>query len=260
MKANQLIHRYDINSWRKYRPFEPQYAKFSPHEILAGFKIEDICIQYGNARASLLCMEVDDYGRLIASHDKLHFVYIRSKFLFDSLANYNYCIDLSWQFLYLYYGYNDYGMIQDRGRYENETKECNKENLRYRLVGLAKEQEKFDYIMSFLEIPLTKEIRSAYNYIKHRGTYHIEGLGINNDECFPMDFNGNKLRMITRKTIDIDEWKEKLVEFDISFYKYFDKLIKQIMPVEFPDGTFYLDDLVKLSRKIDNWYQTSSTT
>lgn len=81
LKVEELYVNYDVSHWQKYRPWEPQYVKFLPHEILAGFKIEDVYYQLSNARASLSFMEVQDYGQLIRLNDDVHLQYVRSKFL-----------------------------------------------------------------------------------------------------------------------------------------------------------------------------------
>lgn len=257
MDVSELMDKFNIRIWADYKPNAGHYTRYLPHQIIAGFKIEDVYKQFSNARASLLYMEENDYGKLISKGDEKHLAYIRTKFLFDALANYNYCIDLSWQFLYLYYEYDDYGMFQDTSRYEKETKQCTKENLEYRLVGLAKQRKKYDYLMRFFRTPLSEEVRYAYNYIKHRGTYRIHGLHEEEEAIFPLELSGNTMRMITRETMVLSEWKEKLIQFDIAFYNYFEALIKQTMPKDFTDTTFSLLKLIKVSRDFDNWCQKS---
>lgn len=264
LKIKCLSKEFNVDGWKWYKPSFPQYTRYSPHQILAGFKIEDIYIQIKNARSSLLFMESDSYKPFVIKDDELHTSYIRSKFLFDAMANYNYCIDLSWQFLYLYYsyvkyGYDDYGMLQEENFYEKETKSCKVGTLKKRLIG-AKQEEKWREVSSFLEEPLTEEIRNAYNYIKHRGTYHVKGLGIQGDDKFPTVFSGNvpTLKFITRETIDLDEWREKLINFDISFYQYFDKLIQELMPDDFTEGTIVIDNLPLISQKLEEWHQKTN--
>ncbi|MFE3898340.1 MULTISPECIES: hypothetical protein [unclassified Priestia] len=259
MQISTLMDKYSVKRWSRYKPNEAHYTRYLPYQILAGFKIEDVYKQFSNARSSLLYMETNDYGKLISKDDEIHLAYIRSKFLFDALANYNYCIDLSWQFLYLYYGYEDYGMLQDTSRYENETKKCKKDTLEYRLVGLAKERKKYNFLMDFFHSELSKEIRYAYNYIKHRGTYNINGLDASEDDVFPVELDGNTLRMITRETMDLAEWKEKLIQFDISFYSYFETLIRQTMPNDFTDSTFSFLKLIGVSNQLDRWHQASNS-
>lgn len=257
VKVFDLSTNYNIDEWKWYKPSISQSTRYPPYELAAGLKIEDIYIQLKNARSSLLFMQYDSYKPFVIEDSEITSTYMRSKFLFDALANYNYCIDLSWQFLYLYYGNTDYGIIQDSKIYESETKQCNKESLRYRMIGLAKEPEKFEYIMNFFNKPLTKEIRNAYNYIKHRGTYHVKGLGVQGDDKFPTVFPGSvpTLKIITRETIDLGEWRSKLINFDISFYQYFNKLIKETMPNDFTDGTVVVDNLPIIAEELEDWYQ-----
>ncbi|WP_124051457.1 hypothetical protein [Priestia endophytica] len=255
-----MFNKYNVDNWEWYKPSISQYTRYFPYELAAGLKIEDVYMQIKNARSSLLFTQYDSYKPFVTEDNDITSTYLKSKFLFDALANYNYCIDLSWQFLYIYYGNNDYSIIQDNKVYERETKECNKESLRYRMVGLAKEREKFDYVMHFLNIPLTKEVRNAYNYIKHRGTYHIKGLGIQGDDRFPTVFSGAvpTLKIITREIIDLDEWGSKLTNFDISFYQYFEKLVQELMPCDFTDGTVIIKNLPLISERLEQWYKGSN--
>lgn len=255
MKAKDLIEIHNIQHWRKYRPDISQYVKFAQEHanfILAGHKIEDVCTQFSLARASLLYLEVDDYGKLISKNDDIHLKYIRSKFLFDALALYNYCIDLSWQVLYLYHGDAHFGVVQNEKYYLQATKDCDKESLRGRLVILAKRDKLYDYVLDFFNAPLTKEVREAYNYIKHRGTFHIEGLGLN-ESAVPIGMAGTKLKMLSRKSINLEEWKEKLIQFDLSFVSYFDDIINTLIPEEYLETTVSLKTLVNTALELRDW-------
>jgi len=255
MKPHDLSDLNDIDHWRKFCPDITQYLKYSQdqaHLVLAGHKIEDIYTQLKMARASLIYLEVENYGQLIGKHDNLHLTFIRSKFLFDALALYNYCIDLSWQMVYLYHGDAHFGVIQLEEYYLQASKDCDYESLKGRLVKVNKRDGLFEYIDRFFNDELTKEIRQAYNYIKHRGTYHIEGLGLNQDTV-PIGLDGHQLKMLKRKSISIDEWKEKLIQFDISFSKYFEDILSTLMPEGFEDNTMSLETLANTALNLSEW-------
>jgi hypothetical protein len=247
----ELREKNNIEEWNNYSPWIIQYTKYLPNVICASEKICDVYWQFSNARASIDFMDFDDYGQLIGRKDYLHTQYIRSKFLFDALAYYNYCIDLSWQVLFFYFGDHDYGMLQDKNRYEKTAKECNEGSLRL-LLWFRKQNKIADFIFTFFNSSQTKEIREIYNYLKHRGTFYIDGLGLN-DEFLPIGLNGSRLRMINRKEIDLYEWKDKLIQFDVSFVNYFNCLIKWIMPSDFKENNGNLNDHFELLFRLKEW-------
>lgn len=197
--------------------------------ILAGIKIGDIYEQFSLARASLIYLDVENYGQLISKHDEVHLLMIRSKFLFEALALYNYLIDLSWQFLYLVCGDAYKGVVFNEKYYLQSLKECDAESLEGRLVKICGLTELYNKTTNFFKEPLTREIREAYNYIKHRGTYQIEGLGLN-DTHAGITMDSKTIPFITRRTMNLSDFTEKLIEFDDNYFKYFSDLIAETMP------------------------------
>ncbi|QDZ88690.1 hypothetical protein [Priestia megaterium] len=255
MKADDLLKKHSVHHWAKYSPHMPQYTKYArdnANVILAGHKIDDVYTQFCNARASLIFMEVDDYGQIIEKPNDINLKFIRSKFLFDALALYNYCIDLSWQVLYLYYGDAHVGITQDEEYYLQATKDCNMESLEVRL-SIAKRDGVYNHVRGFMDRDLTHELRKSYNYIKHRGTYHIEGLGLN-DDVLPIGLGEDlQIKMLNRQTLHLDEFKEKLIQFDISFVKYFEDIIYTLMPEEFIETSMGLEDMLQMARTVERW-------
>lgn len=261
MKTHEILKTYDVGHWLKFLPSPIHYLKYSKDNanlILAAHKIQDVYIQFTSARASLIYLEIEDYGGLIGENDDFHFAYIRSKFLFDALALYNYCIDLSWQVLYLYYGDTHFGAIQDENNYLRVTRKCDFKNLEKLLVKTAEGRKLFKSINIYWTEPLTEEIREAYNYTKHRGTFHIEGLGINDDSSI-INGDGYKLKMISRKSITIEEWKQKLIEFDISFVKYFEDNIISLMPKDFTETSVSFEKMFNTAHELEEWERNRKT-
>lgn len=255
MNAEELLENYNIEHWRKYAPELKQYIEFGKENaniILAGYKIQDVYTQFSMARASLLYLEVEDYGQLISGNDDTHLTFIKSKFLFDALALYNYCIDLSWQVLYLYHGDAHFGVIQDDKYYLQSSSDCNLETLQGRLVKIAKKNVLFKHVNDFFNTSLTSELRESYNYIKHRGTFHIEGLGLN-DTHIPIDMDGFKMKMLNRRSIKIDEFKEKLIQFDISFIKYFESIIESLIPEDYVGTSISFETLINTALNLSSW-------
>lgn len=254
-QIEERIVKNNIDEWRRYRPSDPQYIRYyenGSNYILAGIKIGDIYEQISLARASLIYLDVENYGQLISKHDDMHLLMIRSKFLFDALALYNYCIDLSWQFLYLVCGDAHKGIIFDEKYYLQSLKECDAESLEGRLVKICGLKELHNKTTKFFNDPLTKEIREAYNYIKHRGTYHIEGLGLN-DTHAGMSFNGQTIPFITRRTMNLNDFTEKLIEFDDNYFKYFSDLISETMPLEYLSGEINFIGMVNYAFTYTEW-------
>lgn len=143
-------------------------------------------------------------------------------------------------------------MIQDGTRYTNATKECDLPSLKFRMVGLAHRSDQYNFVVSYFNSPLTVEIRGAYNYIKHRGTFYIDGLGMNDDRV-PFALDGSILHMVNREKIDLEQWKEKLIEFDVSFYNYFGTIINAIMPPNFTETSCDLSDIVNTMFRLKEW-------
>lgn len=251
MDVAELREKYDIINWLDYNPWIVQYSKYLPNVIAASVKIVDVYYQISNARVSLDYMDVDNYGLLIVKDDYLHTQFIKSKFLFDSLAYYNYSIDLSWQVLYFFFGDNDYGVLQDKKKYEQLSKECNEPNLRLQL-WFHKQHKLSKYVFEFFNDKQTKEIREEYNYLKHRGTFFIDGLG-ENDEYLPIGLDGSRLRMINRKEVNLTEWKKKLICFDIMFHDYFNNLIRWIIPRDYTDKNMGLAEQIGLMYRLKAW-------
>ncbi|GED34124.1 hypothetical protein P9G84_31640 [Brevibacillus centrosporus] len=172
---------------------------------------------------------------MIGENDNFHKTYARAHFYLYALACYNYCIDLSWQVVWLFYVVNDFLPIEDEGYYEKLLEECKYQELRFQLTLLKKfKHRKFkdDFIYGN---PTTQQIRETYNHLKHRGMFHFKGLGKQRPHLMG-SVNGQSFKTLTKREIDINEWKYKLVEFDISFFRYFDHLVNVLMPKEFPNA------------------------
>lgn len=251
MEVSELREKYNIEHWKDYSPWIIQYSKYLPNVICSSVKIEDVYFQLCNARVSIDYMDLDNYGQLIGKNDYVHTQFIRSKFLFDALAYYNYCIDLSWQVLYFYFGDNDYGLLQDKNRFERTSKECNEGSLRL-LLWFHKQNKLSDFVFTFFNSTHTKEIREMYNYLKHRGTFFIDGLGLN-DEVLPIGLDGSRLRMINRREVDLNQWKENLIYFDTTFFNYFNVLIHWIMPRDFTTNSASISDQLGLMYRLKEW-------
>lgn len=73
--------------------------------------------------------------------------------------------------------------------------------------------------------------------MKHRGTYYINGLGMN-DKSLGIVVSGVNPIMLTREELDINEWKKTLIGFDNSFVGYFEYIMGYILPADFINRLF----------------------
>lgn len=220
-----------IHNWHKFYPKEFQYIKYKEYIVLAGFEIFNVYETLCLARISLDYIEYDDFGQLISSSDDSHLTSIRKVFMQNSIIYYNICIDLSWQVLWLYYGESSLELVYNEDYLEKALKECSYEGVLYRIT-LAKQYKLREIVKEFYKYLKKTEIREAYNYIKHKGTFYYKNLGIN-DRNMLFSFNGINLKMLNRKEIDLNEWSSKLIEFDDRFITYFTNVIDYIMPKDY---------------------------
>lgn len=220
----------DIHHWSRYSPYECHYFRYDTNVILACHKIVDVYQATCIARSYLCYLDNKDFGDFAS--DDISKLYVKSILIEGALLYYNICIDLSWQVLWLYLDPNAKGKLPNNDLYYKLIKECNYEELLLRLT-LAKQIKLRDYfIIDFFNKSLTQDIREKYNYLKHRGRYHYEGLGLNDNSMF-MGINGKTIPMVSRYELDINDMKEKLIDFDLSFVKYFYGIINTIVPEDY---------------------------
>lgn len=230
MNVSELYEKYPYQHWLDYDPWDPHYANFKPYYIYTAFKIVDVYSSFAHARSYLNELDIDNYGQLISKHDDVHLKYIRAKIIQSALAFYNYCIDLSWQVVWFNISDDTFRFIKDNA-YDDYANECDFDTLILKLKMFKKEYLK-RHIIKFRTNEITEYIRKRYNYLKHRGTFQFDGLGVPQRNSIG-SVNGISLPFLRREEIDIDELKNKLIEFDILFVNYFNILIEMTMPSNF---------------------------
>jgi len=245
----------DIHWWGKYYPHDVQHLKYDTNIIFAGHKISDLYHACCSARAFLHYMDNQDFGDF-AKND-VSKLYVITLLLQDSLIYYNIAVDFSWQVLWLYYNIDLIGRLPTNELYQESLKECNYEALLLRLT-LSKDIKMRDEIVRkyFDKSLIYRKIREKYNYLKHRGTYHFNGLGMNYDSLF-CSIQGKRFPLICRKEIDILSTKKLLLEFDKEFIQYCNLIIHLLMPKDFTQGSVGIDGIAKFYFKykdeIDVW-------
>ncbi|AUD12460.1 hypothetical protein CW734_00925 (plasmid) [Planococcus sp. MB-3u-03] len=64
--------------------------------------------------------------------------------------------------------------------------------------------------------------------------------------------------MLSRESIDIGEWKEKLIQFDITFYSYFEDILKTLMPKEYLDNSLDFEELINTALSLEEWIKAQN--
>ncbi|GBG09496.1 hypothetical protein PAT3040_04143 [Paenibacillus agaridevorans] len=247
MKAIELYTTHDVHHWTKYKPHEGHYAEFNPNVVAAGFKIHETYLAFCNARTHLSASEADDFGSLTGSDDfsKTYFV---TTLLQSAIAFYNYCIDLSWQAVWFYCAPDsDYRFIDDEDEYIRYCKWCTSSAVKLKLY-LGKKEELMHHVESFYTSGIPASVRTEYNYLKHRGAYHILGLGVQYANMHTK-VNGESFNLMQNRVFDNKDWIEKLICFDKLFVQYFEKVVSFIIPPNYTQTTNNFECVLRYYKK-----------
>jgi len=217
-----------LPDWHYYDPDGLEYLLHTPNICEALFKIGDVFHTYANARAALIFTDQSDYGTLVDTNSSESECFVKAMFLQQALFGYNSCIDLSWQVLWLYYETKELDLLLESDRYEKSLNGCNLETLNGRLI-MAKDNKMKDFVLRFTGTESYQKIREPYNYLKHRGAFHIPGLGYN-EKYLPIGINGDKLACFHRRELIFVDWIENLVSFHHTFKEYFEVIINAVVP------------------------------
>lgn len=236
----------NIHEWRKYSPSEIQYLRYPTNIIFSAIKLTDIYAVLCIARANLNSLSYKNFGDYAGNETAITF--IKATHIQYSLIYYNIAVDYSWQLLWLYYDAFLSGESPTTTLYEECIKSCNYEEL---LMGLTLRQDikmRDGIVKNFFEKNQAyNKIRPLYNYLKHRGTYYFDGLGLNEEKMI-FDFRKGdvqqSLPLITRKELKIQETKEHLIEFDKAFVEYMSLLIHLLIPEGFENNSIPLSELL----------------
>jgi hypothetical protein len=252
--VQDLYNHYSVDHWFELEPWDPHYVNFDPNLIYAAHKIGDVYFAFSSGRSYLSDFDCDNFGQLIAEHNDLHLKYIRSKFIQSALSYYNYAIDLSWQVVWFYLGDNSYLFMENQDYYGKYSGLCTNPNL-LELVKMRNREDFRLHVNAFNSNPLSGEVRQLYNYVKHRGSLYTKDLGRQYNRMMMGYRQGDEEftpSMITRKEFDLNEWKEKLIQFDQLFYYYFEQLIYLIIPQNYQNVEYSFEAFLNhCSRRLD---------
>ncbi|MDL2258101.1 hypothetical protein LJC34_03990 [Oscillospiraceae bacterium OttesenSCG-928-G22] len=239
----------DIHSWSRFSPNEAQYMRYDTNILMTAIKVVDTYTALCIARANLHFLDNQEFGDYARDVTSINFV--KSLHIQNALIYYNIAVDYSWQVLWLYY--NDWiaQELPTSELYKDSIKDCNYDEL---LLGLTLKRDfkMRDNIVKpfFSKNPYYQQIRPKYNYLKHRGTYHFEGLGLNDTNMmFSVNISGKEVQppLIARERLDIASMKDLLVKFDDDFVEYMEYLIKLLLPADFSDGTMSFEGMLNYS-------------
>lgn len=225
----------NVHYWFGYFPNELNICKYTANQIMSLEKIKDV---YQSLTYGRLCLDnlfKMNYGELIYNDQAgLGKAVIRYTIMNNCLSYYNYCIDYSWQVLWLYYNDMDESAYNNMDKYIEFMEKCRLTSLKD-LLRTKGDKNIYNHINDFFMKEEVKNVRKKYNSIKHRGFYHIDGLGENYKET-AVSVNGKRLPLLHREEIDLNELRSELIEFDSLFVSYFDVIIDKVVPIEIKNG------------------------
>lgn len=261
MDFNNLYKSHDVHNWHNYLPQEKHYANFEPYIIYSLQKVDDVYSAFSNARYNAYMTENEDYGQMVSDSDESSLIMLRSNFFVNALNFYNFAIDLSWQVLFFYTSDNSLYFLSSPNSYDKYSNLCNYETLVNKL-RYRRELRLLQISNTFYSNNLVRELRELYNYLKHRGTLHFEGLG----EQFGSPYMSVKIgkedityNMFVKRNISIDELKNKLKDFDILFYEYFNNILSCIVPRNYLEIGDDFTDVLNVSMKIKQFKEKELT-
>lgn len=220
----------DIHFMTQYRADESNYGFHEPNIIYSCHKLNDIYMTYALARMNLLFTVNENFGDFAA--DEVSENFLKPQLLMSSLHYYNVLIDLSWQLIWFYIRSDLNNSLPTSETYEKEARECNYEILSYYLVLKKENKLRLSYLKQFFESNETQAIREKWNYSKHRGIFHFDGMGINPSRM-NMSLNGMIAPIVSRKELSINKLSNQLLNFDLKYHKYLTDLMKIIFPKDF---------------------------
>ena len=99
-----------------------------------------------------------------------------------------------------------------------------------------------------------KEVRTLYNSIKHHGTIHIKGLGINFFSLM-ITVEGVSVKTLNREEFSIEDIESMLWIYHQKFQVYFNSLIQLIMPDDYLNNSCDLEEMINTNLKMHEFQQ-----
>ena len=183
----------NYHNWSKYHPDEVQSREHESFIDAAAFKIVDVYTAFCYFDCSLRFFRSKNYGELSTNITEENQLFFKSMFVFNALFYINSCKDYILQLIYCFCQ-NHSEKMYDHEVLEKEFENSDMSNLVEEklkvLIALASvEKDKLETILS-LKRDVENYFNNKYlitykcNYIKHRGMFHIPGMGQNNKTAF----------------------------------------------------------------------------
>lgn len=255
LEYNSLYSTHDCHKWHDLFPEEQHYITYKPHIIYSMNKVDDVYYAFSNARFNGYMTENNDYGDMITVKDSLHLNMVHSNFLMNALNFYCFAIDLSWQVIYFYSTDSSYYFLCDQKEYDKFSNTCTYDNV-VRILKYRKKNTLLEILKAFSTNELVLELRNLYNYMKHKGTIHFKGLGIQYSDPmfrFKIDNEDITFKLFTKRGQRIEELKSKLIEFDKLFFKYFEDLLEEIVPDGYLNSQIDFNNYLNVAMEIKNF-------
>ena len=237
----ELLKDESFHRWKDFGPKEIQYLRYAendPSIVASGHKVQDVYFAFASARASFLHSNSGNFGD-ISGADDVSRLFARTHFLNNAILEYAICLDLSWQVVWAFIqpASLKYLINQD---YTLMEKECTRDSILEQLkciisqngVGVVKAQRLLDIVTKFDKLENTIKLRSLYNKLKHQGTIHYQGLGLNDYEMM-FEVDGKCPPMLHRPSYKPEEIESLLFNYHDSFKQYMESLITEIFPADY---------------------------
>lgn len=258
MDYEEIVKNDEFHRWFDYIPHDVQYMKYAetnPSAVAAGFMIGEVYHTFAYARASLMFSLEKDYGDLAKQTDELSMLTIKSILIQNVISQYSICEDLSWQVIWAYILPSDIQYLMNN-EYEKMGKECNRDNLIAQLdCGIGQHnltaQKLKNILTSFDNDEEVMNFRTLNNYLKHRGTIHIKGLG-NDDNSLMFSIEGRPISIRAHKTYELEELQKMAWTYHKKFEKYFNEIIETIMPDDYLETKISFVDGINAVIKMSN--------
>lgn len=238
------------HEWAKYFPHELQHRKNPSYIDAATYKLDDLYRQFCYFDINLKIVQTSKYEGM----DQKSYLFMKYMYYQNALFYINNCVDYYWQMLYLAFqpdreALYDHTVLEKLLETEALTSVVdNQIKLLFTLNKADASYEKIKELKITIEKFIAdKEIRSRYNYIKHRGVFYIDGLGSNDKNAFEqygitakiLLYDENKeidclpKAKIHREKLDLDKAIEDLNEMKKQFIDSVNGTIEVIIPTNY---------------------------
>lgn len=146
-----------------------------------------------------------------------------------------------------------------KNEYKNMEKVCTSENVHLQLncavsQGKTKARAIKNLLLDFENDEDVKKVRILYNLIKHHGTIHIKGLGIN--FLFLMiGVEGISVETLNRKEFSVEDIESMLWIYHQKFQVYFNSFIQLIMPDDYLNNSCNSEEMINTNLKMHEFQQ-----